>query len=139
MPTEKLDTSFRFPTGADLGRRIQARLSELPPKRPDLSQYFPETVDRRAKIAPTPDILSRKAMLSLLGSWKAELRDGSERTAIGFAENFTDAIAPTQDLETPVTRAGLQTLLHTLAVAGLGRSQVFKRLSALATLNRTGL
>lgn len=138
MPTEKLDTSFRFPTGADLGRRIQARLSELPQKRPDLSQYFPETVDRRAKIALTSDILSRKAMMSLLGSWKKELLDGSERTAICFAENFADT-PEAGDSETPITRAGLQTLLHTLAVAGLGRSQVFKRLSALVTLNRTGL
>lgn len=133
--TEELDRSFRFPTGADLGKRIQARLSELPQKRPDLSQYFPKTTDRRGQVQSTPDILSRASMVDLLGTWKKELRDGSDRTALLFAEDFADTLGP----EGMVTRVALQGLLHKLASAGLGRCQVFRRLSSLATLNRLGL
>jgi hypothetical protein len=136
MPVkEELDRSFRFPTGADLGKRIHARLNELPRKRPDLHYLATDSVDMRPLPAPTPTIMTSHSFLLLLGGLKKEAENGSDHQAIRIASQMVEGLPP----ETMVTRRGLQTLLHDLAMKGLGRCATFRKLEALSRMNRLGL
>ena len=117
----------------ELGRRIKARLSELPRPRPSISQSYLPTEDRRGSLTSTPDILSRSAFEALLEQWSNQTMDGSEKSALRMGREFS-----AQNKQDMVSRKELQALLHRMAVAGLGRSEVFHRLSRLATMNRLG-
>ena len=137
---EILDPTLRSPTAEDIGRRVKARLGDTQKPKTWVETHGgtlgaqAEDLRTRPGMEFTADIISKGALLMLLGRLSLEDRHPENLSLCRLASQFTEAL-PSEE----VSRPDLLRFLGEVQVTGLTNNSGYRALSALSQRASTGL